>query len=73
MGAHRKTLPMWNPFKKKPKPMTTMERAQLACDIVNDIIPELPRNVSFWMDWNARPPQLVLQERQPGKRVYPDR
>lgn len=64
---------MWNPFRKKRPELTPMERAELACDIVNDVIPDLPRGTMFWMDWDSRPPRLVIQERQPGKRVYPSR
>ncbi len=66
---------MWNPFRKKAPPVqrTPLEEAQIICDLANATIPHLPRNVSFWMDWTQRPPRLVLNERQPGRTVYPQR
>ena len=62
---------MW-PFRKKtPAPQRTpMENAQSLCDIANQLMPDLPKGVSFWMDWSTRPPQLTLRERCDGKRVY---
>lgn len=65
-------MKFFNLFRKPAAPLLTpMEEAQVLCDLVNEVIPTLPRNVSFWMDWNVRPPRLIIQERQPGKRVYP--
>jgi len=64
---------MWNPFRKRPEPITPLQQAQELCDIANELIPQLPRGFSFWMDWSTRPPQLTINERTPGKRVYPDR
>lgn len=60
-----------NLFKKAPPPTRTpMETAQDICDLANAIRPDLPMGVTFWVDWESRPPQLTLRQRTNGVRIY---
>lgn len=59
-------------FLRKKDTRTPLEKALDLCDEANRLAPELPRGFSFWMDWSTRPPQLTVNQRTPGKRVYRD-
>lgn len=61
---------MFDFLKKKKDTRTPMERALDLCDEANRLTPELPKGCSFWMDWTTRPPQLTVNQRSPGKRIY---
>ena len=62
---------MFNLFRKKVRQLTPIQQAQHICDAANAVMPDLPRGVSFWMDWSQRPPRLILQERMPGRQIFP--